>query len=151
MKIRIFYLTLAVVPLLLSPIFQIIHHRFRVIALGNNPGLGSIGHGMMIMYSAIFIGLLFGLGAILYLRMQDGVIILNPLKLIIQFDGVAKNIIRLLGYLQIFFSFITIMISLPDQHRTTIYPFELLSGIFGIIGAILFILVFCSVMPASET
>ena len=142
---KFFYLALAIGPLLLSPIFRLIDSQIWFNAMCGNVGFGGIGMGLVRLYSIIFIIVMCGLGALLYSRMESGVVMLNPLKLIIQFDGVAKNIIRILGYIQIFFSYQLIINSLPVWYRIWRGPFQLLSGIFGIIGAMLFILVFCSV------
>ena len=144
MKMKLMYLGLAVIPLLLSPIFQLIHNHIQLTKHNGGVGLGGIGVGLITLFNYAFILLVCILGVILFFRLQNRIVVLNPLKLIIQWDGVAKNIIRVLGYAQIYISWYSISKAMPVPYREWIGPYALMCGIFGLIGAITYMLVFCS-------
>ena len=149
MKIKIWFFLLATVPLVLSPVFRLIDNHLKVMHAEAHGGLGlaAFGFGISNLFHYAFIVLVYILGSLLFFRLQDGTIALSPIKFFPQRDGVANNIIRVLGYIQIYFSCYSIKKAMPVSYRMWMGPYELLWGIFGLIGAILYVLVFCSVEP----
>ena len=143
---------LATVPLVLSPVFRLIYNHIytHIRAIDADGGLG---FGLSNTFHYAFIVLVCIFGAFLFFRLQNGTIVLNPIKFFPQWDGAANNIIRVLGCIEIFFSVCIIRgtclaFSLSSAiYRMQLWPYELLWGIFGLIGAILYVLVFCSVEP----
>ena len=144
MKGKIWYLLLATIPLVLSPVCQIIYRRLQVITHEGELGMGGLGIGIIISFNCAVICIVGCLGIILYSWLQNRTVILNPLKIIIQWDGFAKNIIRVLGYAQIYLSVYIIKGSIPNPYKLWYHPYGVLCGVFGVIGAILYVLVFCS-------
>lgn len=149
MKIKIWFLLLATVPLALSPVFRLIDNHLKVMHAEAHGGLGlaAFGFGISNLFHYAFIVLVCIFGSFLFFRLQNGTIVLSPIKLFPQWDGATNNIIRVLGYIQIYISCYSIKQAMPVSYRVWMGPYELLGGIFGLIGAILYVLVFCSVEP----
>jgi len=148
-KAKICYLLLATIPLLLSPICQLIHNYFQITTHEGSLGMGGIGIALISLFNYMFIGVVCGFGVWLFCWLHNREVTFNPLKLLVQWDGIAKNVIRVLGYTQIFFSIMKIQSSLPESYTKWYWPYALMCGIFGLVGAILYMLVFCSAKPVS--